>query len=262
MHCLGKWNQYEILKRQPLLLKHLPETTLYSQENLINFLYRHYFIYVKHDTSGQGRGIFKVSKRDDSHFHITGYSLYGKVVDKIVETTEEFHQILHPFIQFGRLSGQYIIQEGIESITKDKLPFSLRVHIQYLDGNWIIGGIYGKISTTSTIKNGIVNSHQGAQIITIDKLLSLHPAINHIQKDEILDSLGKTAKLVAKEVAMHSPCREYGMDFGIDTSGKPIFFEVNTTPGIKGFAKIENKSLWKRIVNIRKKQNEDSSRRT
>ncbi|WP_156450373.1 hypothetical protein [Sporosarcina sp. HYO08] len=46
------------------------------------------------------------------------------------------------------------------------------------------------------------------------------------------------------------------MTSGSIKKGTPILFEVNTTPGIVGFAQIENQVIWRRIVEIRKMQSE------
>jgi len=249
---LGKWEQFLLLKQNPLIANCIPESTLYSLENLIYLLNRYEYVYVKHDSTGQGRAIYKVSKRKDGHYCFNGFTMQGEEINKCVAAIEDFHQVLHPFEKLDKLSGTYIIQEGVMSLTPNGQPISIRVHVQNLKGEWVIGGIYGR---TSTEDHGIVNSNRGSQIIPIDELLSVYMMMDHTKKNETIDSLKEHSILASEVIASHFPCREYGIDFGINPKGKPILFEVNTTPSISSFAKID-RAIWKKIVDIRKMQNE------
>lgn len=251
---LGKYEQSLLLQQNPITAISIPETNIYSQENLVKLINRYDNVYVKHDTSGQGRGVFKVYVRNDGHYCFNGFSIQGKPVNECVVSIEEFHRILHPFEKFGRL-GTYIIQEGVQSFTRNGQPISIRVHVQNLKGKWIVGGMNGKIGISVT--NGITNFHQGGHVTTIEELLSLHSEMDDAKKEEVTDYLEEVAILTAEVIASHFPCREYGIDFGLNPKGKPVLFEVNTTPGINGFATIENRTIWKRIVEIRKLQNEE-----
>lgn len=253
---LGKWKQNVLLMENSLTTNSIPETSIYSMESLIDFISRYDFVYVKHDTSGQGRGVYKVYKNQDGQFCFKGYTLQGQPINKCVARIEDFHQFLHPLERFGRLSGNYIIQEGIKSITHNGKPICIRVHIQNLKGKWVIGGINGKIGMEETKDHGIINSGRSSQVISIDELLSLHYKIDDSEKQRVIDRLNKISTTVAQVIASHLPCREYGIDFGLKQNRQPVLFEVNTTPGINGFGKMENKSMWKRIVEIRKLQSE------
>ncbi|WP_460010987.1 YheC/YheD family protein [Lysinibacillus sp. CTST325] len=117
---------------------------------------------------------------------------------------------------------------------------------------WIIGGIYGRLATED---HGIVNSNRGSQAISIEELLSGYLMMDNTKKDQTIDSLKEDSILASEVIASHFPSREYGIDFGINLEGKPILFEVNTTPSIRSFAKAD-RAIWKNIVEIRKMQNE------
>lgn len=220
----------------------------------MDFISRFDYVYVKHDTTGQGRGVFKVYKEDNASYCFSGYSIPGEPINKCVTAIEDFHKVLHPFERFGR-QGNCIIQEGIQSFTPNRRPMSIRVHVQLLKGTWVIGGMNANIESLATTDNGILNYHRGSEIITIDELLSLHWRIDEMKKKEIRDFLEKVSISAAKVIASQYPNREYGIDLGLNAEGKPILFEVNTTPGISEFADLEDKSILKRIVEIRKLQN-------
>lgn len=248
---LGKWEQNELLQQDPSVAKHLPETRLYSEDNLNDLLNRYPSVYVKHDTTGQGRAIFKIRKNNGGGFYINGFTIQGEPIQKSVTRVKDIQQLLHPFIMFGRESGRYIIQEDIQSYTKNGQPFSIRVHIQKLNSVWVIGGMYGTTAFGSASESGIVNLHRGAIVMTVPEVLSLTKGRNHTKTADMIEDIALAA---ANAIYSVLPNREYGMDFGVNPAGEPILFEVNTTPGIGGFAQIENKEIWRRIVGIRKMQ--------
>ncbi|MBW8352093.1 YheC/YheD family protein [Bacillus sp. IITD106] len=252
---VGKWEQSVLLQQDPLTAKNIPKTKIYSIKNLQKLLKHYAYVYVKHDTTGQGRAIYKISQKKDGTYCFNGFNIQGEPINKCVGTLNEFHQILHPFLKLGRLSGPYIIQEGIPSLTQNGQPFVIRVHVQDLNGSWVVGGMYGKIGLEETEDNGIVNSHRGAQVISINELLSIHLKMDKTKEKEVIEAINTLAISVAKVIAPQYLRREYGIDIGLNLQGEPVIFEVNTTPSIRSFAEVENKAVWKRIVEIRKQQN-------
>ena len=123
--------------------KHIPETLLYSESNLDDLLNRYQSVYVKHDTTGQGRAILKIRKSNSGNYNVNGFTIQGTPIQKSVSRVDEIQQLLHPFIKLGRESGLYIIQENIQSYNQNGQPFFIRVHIQKLKNYWVIGGMYG-----------------------------------------------------------------------------------------------------------------------
>lgn len=254
---LGKWEQNVLLRQHPLVAKHLPETTVYSEKKLDDLLRRHQSVYVKHDSTGQGRAIVNIRKSRSGHYNVNGFTIQGKPIRKSVSRVDEIQQILHPFIKFDRKSGLYIIQEDIQTHTLNGQPFSIRVHIQKLKNNWVIGGMFatcGTATTSPTTGNGIVNPYRNGKVVTISDVLSQTKVQN--TQMETVKKMEEIAIAAAEAVHSVLSCREYGIDFGINPDGKPVLFEVNLTPGIDEFALIEDKAIWRRIVDIRKMQSE------
>lgn len=243
----------ELLRKNKYTAAFIPETTLYRKETLKEFLGRYNTVFVKHDTAGQGRGIFKVYLEENHQLCFRGYSVQGKEVNGSVNSIDDFHRILHPFEKFNRLGAAYIVQEGIASNARNGQPISMRVHVQKLNGKWVVGGMNGKIGTGPS-ESGIANIHRGAEIFPVNVLLKKQLNLNVLERVTVLRRLKKIAKRAAKVIEYEVPAREYGIDFGLTAAKKPIIFEVNTTPGIGGFATIQDGVQWKRIVDIRKRQ--------
>lgn len=250
---LGKWRQMELLQRNKFTVSFIPETVLYSKENLGSLLESYEYVYVKHDTTGQGRGIFKVFK-EGNHIYFNGYSIQGKEVDGCVTRIDDFHRLLYPFERLEKPGGTYIVQQGISSNAQNGQPISIRVHIQKLRGKWIVGGMNGKVGD---LASGIANINRGDKVYAVDEVVKTYMKMHWYKRKRVVKRLRKLAIKTAKVIELEVPCREYGIDFGITGNGKLVIFEVNTTPGISGFAGIADRVMWKRIVAIRKIQNEE-----
>lgn len=249
---LRKWKQYTLLGQHPLISKYIPETKLYSVENLSDLLERYEFVYLKNDRGGRGKGIYKVNKSNEGLYCFNGYPISGKKIKRCVANIEDFHPVLHPMDRFGG----YIVQEGIQSFTQDGHPLAIRVHVQTLNGKWLVGGMYGMIAMVNTMKNGVINRMRGAQVLTVDELLSVHLKLDETEKNKIIYILKKLSILAAEVVSSEVPDIEFGVDFGISQSGNPIIFEINTSPAVGLFSKIEDGKMGRRIKAIRKKHKE------
>lgn len=249
---LRKWKQYTLLGQHPLISKYIPETKLYSVENLSDLLERYEFVYLKNDRGGRGKGIYKVNKSNEGLYCFNGYPISGKKIKRCVANIEDFHPVLHPMDRFGG----YIVQEGIQSFTLDGHPLAIRVHVQTLNGKWLVGGMYGMIAMVNTMKNGVINRMRGAQVLTVDELLSVHLKLEETERNKIIYILKKLSILAAEVVSSEVPDIEFGVDFGISQSGNPIIFEINTSPAVGLFSKIEDGKMGRRIKAIRKKHKE------
>ncbi|KXH81842.1 YheC/YheD family protein [Sporosarcina sp. HYO08] len=258
-NILGKWEQHSLLRQNALVAKRMPKTILYSHQNVVDFVNRFQDVYVKHDVSGQGRGIFKVSKRSDGYYCFNGFSLQGKPIHQCVKAVRDIQKILHPMERLGRVE-RYIVQEGVPSVTYNGLLMYIRVHVQYVKGEWNIGGMNAKIGTPETSENGILNYYRGSEVISIDELLSVHLKLNDLEKAKILVQLKEIAIAAAETIALHYPDKEYGVDLGLTAKKEPVFYELNRNPCIKDFAEIDNKATLRKIMENRKLQKRENQR--
>lgn len=251
VHKVGKLEQHKLLNSGKIKPGSIPTTAEYSLANLHLFLTKFEALYIKHDTSGQGRGIFKVTRGQYQLHMINGYSMQGKLINQEL-TVEQIHKLLQPFERLGKLHP-YIIQEGIRSLTKSGQPFSIRVHTQLVNGEWEVSGILANISSTQLDNSGIVNRWRGSQILPIEKLMKHCLRLNPREERELLEKIKDVSIDASETIASKYPAREYGIDVGVDPNLNPIIFELNSPPGIAGFYLVDPK-IWKHIVENRKNQ--------
>ncbi|MFC5602107.1 YheC/YheD family protein [Sporosarcina koreensis] len=257
---MGKWYQYILFSSDPLTSGVIPHTRVYNAENLLDFLKLYETVYIKHDRGGQGKGIYKVYKEENGRYCLNGFTPKGEELKISIATIEDFKPETYPYMGFGGLLDRtYIVQEGINSSTLHGMPLAVRVHVQLLNGEWGVSGMYGKVASARTYENGIVNANQGSQVMTISELLSIHLGLDNEDTSRLIESIEEIALTAAKLVSKEFPRLEYGIDFGIDANANPVLFEVNTYPGIGNFAKIENKRILNKIRAIRKLQQEEKN---
>ncbi|WP_046176007.1 YheC/YheD family protein [Domibacillus indicus] len=249
---LGKLEQHLLLQNHPLVSKHLPDTAPYTKESLIDFAGRYPVVFIKHNTSGQGRGVYKLTKTSADLYSLKGYSLQGKEVDQTLDI-HSIHKLLQPFERFGR-TQPYIVQQGINSISARGQHVNIRVHVQHVEGKPVVGGIYGSIAYE---ENGITNICRGAYAMPMRNLFFIFLKVKKEDQPAILNKLMEVSAAAAEIIASHYPCRECGVDLGLDENMKPYIFEVNITPGIEDFARID-KQMWKQIIENRKKIGEST----
>jgi hypothetical protein len=156
---MTKIEQFQLLKTNSLLAEYLPETALYTAQNLHPFLIKFDHIYVKHNSSGQGRGIFKLGRKQNGEITYSGYTFQGIEKSGIFKSVKAFDKILNPLARLGK-THKYIMQEGIKSVDQNGNPVNFRVHVQRMKDGWVVGGIKGAVGIGTSQENGIVNRNR------------------------------------------------------------------------------------------------------
>lgn len=228
-----------LLKVNPVTKASIPVTALYSNTKLLSFLKQYRVVYVKPDAGGQGLGVVRVSRKNGAYVVQTpGRRLVARSEGALLRTLSKtlFYKT-------------YVIQRAIRSVTPDGRPFDIRVHVQRLNGKWLVGGMVGRVGRLGEI---VTNRHRGAVPMTIDTLLRHHLHLNQHRVQQVKQRLAKVCIEAAKEMNKGYPYRpELGIDIGLDSKLKPWIYEANITPGIHVFRDLKNQTAYRRIVHYR-----------
>lgn len=146
---------------------------------------------------------------------------------------------------------RYLIQQAIDSVTKDRRHFDLRCHVLRINGKWKIGGICGRLGKRGSV---VTTSHAGGTPTLIKTLFTRHLRYS---RRETSDMIQKVEKCVVKTVnnvsRMYPNLKEYAVDIGIDPKKRIWIYEVNIEPLIRGnFKLLPDKTLYRRIRYMRK----------
>jgi glutathione synthase/RimK-type ligase-like ATP-grasp enzyme len=88
-------------------------------------------------------------------------------------------------------------------------------------------------------------------VFTTQELMLQHLKLNREEEKDLMIKIRNISIRASEAMAKNYPCREYGIDIGVDADLTPVIFEVNTTPSIRGFYHT-NPQLWLQIVETRK----------
>ncbi|WP_165921068.1 YheC/YheD family protein [Paenibacillus albiflavus] len=230
----SKWAKTKVLNKHSHIQKYIPTTSLFSKDELRKYLNRYRVVFIKPDTGSKGKGILQAEI--DSKYHLKwntqhkSFRTYNGLFSKLKERMT---------------NRKYVIQKGIHLLTSDGRPFDFRVMIQRnKDGVWEESGIIGRLASKNKI---VTNGAQGATLHPIHTLLE--PYLSESEIDGYVSLLYDLGKQTAKKLRKKFPdVWEIGMDVGIDNELRPWIIEVNTRPEYEPLSKLEDKTIYRKLV--------------
>lgn len=199
----------------------IPDKTIQSVQDVYSFIEEFGCTILKPIVSNGGRNIFTI-KRVDGKLELGSDNESSFVSEK--EFQAFYEKTIKPRV--------YIAQPFIDSRTQQGDPFDIRMHVRKnLSGEWQSAAIYPRIGIGKEITSNI---SQGGGVSPLNSFLESN--FNDNWK-EVRESLLRISRWFPKkfEELYEFDFDAFGIDFGIDKSGKPWLFEVNTFPGVKYF---------------------------
>lgn len=185
------------------------------------FLDKHQVIILKPSGGNMGRNIIKISNNNQE---------YKVETDERMEVINQIKQ----WFEENDFRG-YIQQEYVHSLTKNNLPFDIRIHVRRgKNKNWNVVKVYPRIGINQNVTSNI---SQGG---SISKLVGF---LRHNYRDyeSIQIKLNQFARDFPKyfQKFYNYDLDALGIDIGLDQDGNLKLFEVNTYPG-SNFLDIED----------------------
>ncbi len=241
---LGKYKRWKYLYALEDVKNHLPITRIYLPRNLYKFLRLWRIIFLKPNKSESGEGVMKIQKE--------GHHLYVHYQDiqYVFEHSREFDQWLTPM----RRNRLFLMQQGINLARINGNPVDIRAIIQLnKSGMWELTGIYARMAKAGF---SITNIEAGGQRVPIQEYLHAVEKDPHIQ-NIYMSKMEKVAVNVGNALGKQFRNTVYGVDLGIDITGKIWIIEVNTQPTLKGLASFDAKMYLKIKEIIRYHKNKE-----
>ncbi|MEK4229085.1 YheC/YheD family protein [Solibacillus sp. FSL H8-0538] len=234
----SKWSQYHVLNRKRKIRKYLPNTDLLTQETFHQYLQHYKAIILKPCIGQNGKGVIQISQKSDLTYEI--HVGIKKVVKPSLD--EAFHFIKKTYL----FKSDYIVQQKITLATINNCPIDVRVVTQKVSAAWKVTGKIVKVAGEQFI---ITNAAQ--------KLLTLDQAIQDAKIPQIhaknLDARLNKISLLASELLEENngELSIIGFDIGMTKRGTLWIIEGNMVPDVKMFNKLEDKTMYKTIVDVR-----------
>lgn len=252
----SKWAKTIALLPNPELIPYIPDTRLYSYENLEEMLKAYKVVYVKPDSGTYGLGVMRADMiqnfatyPENQSFSLGNcfnpdprnvYSLRFCTNRNNYETLDKLHKAIMSQIT----KRKFIIQRGIHLLNYQGRAFDLRILTQKnLQKKWETTGFIGRVAAAGKV---ITNYHSGGTIAEFQTLLSTHP--NRQEVIELERKLAWLGEKTGQQLEKSYPrLKEIGLDVGVDEQLHPSILEVNTLPSLYVFGKLSDKNIYKRI---------------
>lgn len=219
---LSKWDVHEMLTAEEHLHPYLPETSLFSAENLAVYLEKYHSVFIKPVNGSKGRNIILLKKNDKG---ITAQST-SHHQNKLIE----FPTVSPIFEWFQKQVNQtpYIIQQSIPlAAYKDRqLDFRVLCHRNH-QNDWKITSTVARVSAENQFVSNLARGGEMMQpLIPLADRFGKKLALQQIalMKEIALE----TASIIGQSAT--GLIGELGIDIGIDKDGELWIIEVNSKP--------------------------------
>ncbi|WP_066316719.1 YheC/YheD family protein [Bacillus sp. FJAT-29814] len=221
---LSKWDVYQRLSEGKQLLSALPETKIFSKENLYDFVQTYETVFIKPVHGSQGRNIIKITRVQDGLFSIQS-SLHHKPENSANHyPLSELYQVILTLLR-NRI---YIIQQGIPFLTLDTKPVDFRVLChKNINHRWVVTSTIARIGADEEF---VANLARGGT--SMKPLRALRAVLDNKQASKALVRIKELSLTIAESVSMTGSglTGELGIDIGVDLAGNPWLIEVNSKP--------------------------------
>ncbi len=232
---MGKWGLWKFFSSVRSIRPFLPPTTLLTRSSLAAYLANYKAVYIKPTGGCQGRGVIRAWKTD------SGYSFVRERGAPVAcPSIDDLYRKIKPG---GR---SYIVQKAIRLAEVAGRPFDIRLMMMRgPDGKWQYVGMVAKVAGPGSV---ITNLGRGKGYVTevetaLRRSLGLRPQAIEAVKQQMI-RLG------------YDTCRRFddykrywqiGLDLAVDKRGNVWMIEENTGPAHFLFAKLRDKSTYRKI---------------
>lgn len=230
----SKWFKYLVMKDVEDLHPYLPDTDVYTEENLWVFLQHYPIVFIKPDIGFGGRKVFRVMHDDKG-----GYQVRMEQQSRRVRSERD----LHSWVERVRKGRRFIIQEGIELDYWAGRPVDIRTILQINeDDEWEVTGMFCKMAGR---RLAVTNVCIGGSAHPVEPYLKALGYRRH-QRERLVEDLIDMSLAVVKPFADRYRNAIYGLDIGLDTRGDLYLIELNTIPRIGIFREMRLHDMHRR----------------
>ncbi|HET6872411.1 MAG TPA: YheC/YheD family protein [Sporolactobacillaceae bacterium] len=217
----NKWDIYNLLNEFESIQPFLPETALYTEQDLKRFLNTYPTVYLKPKDKSRGVGIFCIQRQKEGGFRI---KRSDQPLDE--QVSREWAALIRSLSTYisSTESGHYLIQEGVPLLQKKNRFFDFRVHTNKdKKGSWQVTAVAAKLAGHNQVTTHLA---YGGDVCTLSDIFDKKTALEVFHQLEDL-----TLRIsCALEEKVPGLIGELGFDLGLDDRGHLFLFEVNSKP--------------------------------
>ncbi|WP_167577926.1 YheC/YheD family protein [Ammoniphilus sp. YIM 78166] len=240
----SKWTKHALFQQDPQIAGSLPDTRVFNEQNFLSMLQLHKTIVLKPTGGAKGRGIIKVAALGKQALEIH-YNDMKVIVNGVQKAYDKISQ------KIGTTA--YIIQRYITLATVEDRPIDFRVMVQRTkETPWQVTGKVAKIAGVGYFVTN--NCQSNGTAVPVEEAVE-RSNINPSKKETVIERMETLAIKAVQLLERYYPeIVIIGFDIGVDESGGLWLIEANVYPGLSLFRKLEDKTMLRRILEI-KRQN-------
>jgi hypothetical protein len=212
----SKWVKTSVLRQDGRVAQHIPETRIFTPDNLSAMLARYGKVVMKPVVGTGGSGVIMVIKSGSSYTirhrrKATRYRSFGGLLAAVKAIKRK---------------RSYLVQRGIHLATIRGRPIDYRVKVVKVNSGWVTRSMVGRLANPGMF---VTNLCRGGTMLSSAEGIkrSLSGSLVRRKKNEMRNVTRISIHLLEK----HFPgIGELGFDYGFDRSGRLWIFEVNTRP--------------------------------
>lgn len=212
----SKWVKTSVLRRDPRVARHIPETRIFSPANVAAMLSRYGRVVLKPVIGTGGSGVIMIVRSGSSYTvrhqrRILRYGSFGAMMAAVRKM---------------RRKRRYLVQRGILLATIGGRPIDYRVKVVKHNKTWVTRAMVGRLARHGLfVTNLCRGGTQLSSAVGIRRSLSAR-AVSR-KKAEMRQITRICIELLERQFP---GIGQLGFDYGFDRSGKLWIFEVNTRP--------------------------------
>jgi glutathione synthase/RimK-type ligase-like ATP-grasp enzyme len=223
---LNKWEVHQCLSQNPLSRDLVPETFLFSVDNLSKMLNKFQSVFIKPIGNSIGKGIIKVERRSNSQ------SFFYKPAssDRGWNKCNTVNQLYLNLKKSMGSEDRYMIQKAIDLATFRGRVFDLRTEVQKNGrGQWVFIGVGVRVAARGKYVTHVPNG--GSKEVYSEVIERVFGDSRTIKEnlDSQLEHICQVAPHVLEE-SMDITLGILSIDIGIDKDGIMEIIEVNSKP--------------------------------
>lgn len=238
----SKWTKHALFQQDPEISRTLPETQVFNQQQFLSMLQLHRVIVLKPTGGAKGRGIIKVAALRNQTLEIH----YNDMKLTVIGVKKAYDMISD---KIG--STPYIIQRFITLATVEDRPIDFRVMVQRTkDTPWQVTGKVAKIAGEGYFVTN--NCQSNGTAVPVEEAVQ-RSNITPSRKDTVIDRMEALAIQAVQILEKYYPnIVVIGFDIGVDDKGELWLIEANVYPGLSLFRKLADKTMLRRILEIKR----------
>lgn len=212
----SKWLKTTVLRQDPRVARHIPDTRIYSPSVLSSMLEAYGKIVLKPVIGSGGVGVIMITRSE------------GQYLVRHRQSVRRFGQFgaLLAAVNRMRRRRRYLIQRGVTLATINRRPIDYRVKMIKNKQGWITRAMVGRLARRGLF---VTNLCRGGTLLTSAEGIrrSLSASAVQSKKNEMRHLTSLCITLLERAFP---GVRQLGFDYGIDNNGNIWLFEVNTAP--------------------------------